>query len=64
MQDILQRLSSDYGVHYFNYGFDSRFSDEDYYDGDHLNLHGARKFSLLLKTEVILPSTGLTIAAP
>jgi hypothetical protein len=59
MQDILKRLSSNYGVNYFNYGFDSKFSDEDYYDSDHLNLHGARKFSLLLKADVILPSTGL-----
>jgi hypothetical protein len=59
MQDILKRLSSDYGVHYFNYSFDSRFSDEDYYDGDHLNLRGAQKFSLLLKADVVLPYTGL-----
>ena len=58
MQDILKRLSSDYGVSYFNYGFDSRFSDEDYYDSDHLNLRGAKKFSLLLKTDVVLPSNG------
>ena len=59
MQDILKRLSSDYGVNYFNYGFDSKFSDEDYYDSDHLNLRGAEKFSLLLKADVVLPITGL-----
>ena len=53
MQDILKRLGSDYGVNYFNYGSDSRFSDEDFYDSDHLNLRGARKFSLLLKADVI-----------
>jgi len=58
MQDILKRLSSDYGVNYFNYSLDSRFSDEDFYDSDHLNLQGAQKFSLLLKTDVILSSTG------
>jgi hypothetical protein len=58
MQDILKRLSLDYGVRYFNYSFDSRFLDEDFYDCDHLNLHGAQKFSLLLKADVILPSTG------
>jgi len=59
MQDILKRLSSDYGVNYYNYGLDSRFSDEDFFDGDHLNLRGAQKFSLLLKADVILPSAGL-----
>jgi len=59
MQYILKRLSSEYGVNYFNYGFDSRFLDEDFYDADHLNLRGAKKFSLLLKTDVVLPSIGL-----
>ena len=30
----------------------ARFTDEDFYDADHLNVHGAEKFTRILDREV------------
>jgi len=35
-------------VEYYNFTDDSRFTREDYYDSDHLNDEGARKFTLII----------------
>lgn len=55
MQETLSRLSSSKGVSYFNYTFDSRFAELDFWDGDHLNTAGAVKFSKILNDEVVSP---------
>ncbi len=35
-------------VNYYNFSSDLRFNREDFYDGDHLNEHGAQKFTEIL----------------
>ena len=39
-------------VEYYNYLFDGRFIDDDFYDATHLNRNGAEKFSNILKKEI------------
>lgn len=51
--DILISFGKKYGVLAFDYLTDSRFSDADFADPDHLNARGAQKFSLILRDEVI-----------
>jgi hypothetical protein len=49
MQRILRETAEKHRtVVHLNYGSDKRFSDDDFYDGDHLNVKGAQKFSDLL----------------
>jgi hypothetical protein len=44
---------------YFNYSEDPRMKKDDFYDSDHLNDIGARKFSDILKKEVFAHSPGI-----
>ena len=53
MQNEVHGLSQKYGLVYRNYLKDSRFTLEDFQDGDHLNTSGMEKFSRILKDEVI-----------
>lgn len=53
MQETLTGICAKNQLSYFNYAFDRRFSDQDFYDGDHLNSAGAQKFSRLLKEDVV-----------
>ncbi|MGB7923609.1 MAG: hypothetical protein WCF57_10225 [Pyrinomonadaceae bacterium] len=53
MQDGIRHLSSKYGVEYFNYLFDRRFTTEDFRDSDHLNARGAEKLSRIIKDEFV-----------
>ena len=53
MQKEIQTLQQKYGLEYYNYMTDERFVAEDFGDSDHLNTQGAKKFSRILKDEVI-----------
>lgn len=53
MTESLKNLSSKYSTDSYNYFYDNRFDVTDFTDGDHLNERGAKKFSLILKQEVI-----------
>lgn len=52
MQQAVHQLARHYRIPYRNYMFDSRFSDSDFADADHLNVRGAHKFSRILKAEL------------
>jgi hypothetical protein len=45
-------LRSELGVRHLDYFVDRRFDDADFLDGDHLNAHGAEKFSRLLAADL------------
>lgn len=48
-QKLLQNFVADNSfVSYYNFLNDSRFTNDDFYNSDHLNARGAKKFSLLL----------------
>jgi hypothetical protein len=53
MQEQIERLCQTYGIAYFNYSFDSRFTIEDFQNPDHLNLTGAEKFSAIIKNDFV-----------
>lgn len=53
MQNEIQTLQQKYGLEYYNYMKDEQFVAEDFGDSDHLNTQGAKKFSRILKDEVI-----------
>jgi DltD protein len=55
MQDEVQVLCQKYGLKYYNYLEDPRFSVDDFHDNQHLSTRGAEKLSEILKDEV-LPS--------
>jgi hypothetical protein len=42
-----------YNCQYFNYFTDDRFTKHDFYNFDHLNVHGAQKFSKIIDSEII-----------
>jgi len=50
---ICNSLARTYQVDYLNYYSDSRFGDEDFYDCDHLNYDGAKKFSKILNDTIM-----------
>jgi hypothetical protein len=52
MQQAVHRLAGNYNLEYLNCMFDSRFHDQDFADGDHLNCRGAHKFSGILAREI------------
>jgi len=52
MQTALQQLAQRYRLAYLNYTDDPRFTDADFWDADHLNLAGAKKFSALLRGDL------------
>jgi hypothetical protein len=53
MQAQIQRLCQTYGVEYYNYSFDPRFTIEDFQNPDHLNPGGAEKFSAIIKDDFV-----------
>jgi hypothetical protein len=53
MQGQIERLRRTYGIEYFNYSFDPRFTIEDFQNPDHLNLTGAEKFSAIIKNDFV-----------
>ncbi len=56
MHNIINRLCDQYGVRYVDYFADRRFTGNDFWDADHLNIGGAAKLSGILNKEVIIPS--------
>jgi hypothetical protein len=48
MQDNLNQLVKNYHVTYLNFMKDSRFETVDFYNRDHLNASGVKKFSNIL----------------
>jgi hypothetical protein len=53
MQEAVQSLCRKYGLSYYNYLKDPRFTADDFTDGNHLNTQGAEKFSRILRDEVV-----------
>jgi hypothetical protein len=53
MVTAIEDLSEQHSASYFNYFYDSRFELSDFMDNDHLNAEGAKKFSIILKNEII-----------
>lgn len=52
-QKVIKNIQKDYGVMYFNYLNDKRFTKEDFRDNDHLNPKGAEKFSKIINEEIL-----------
>jgi hypothetical protein len=53
MTRTMDMMSKKYSAKSFNYFYDNRFEINDFLDNDHLNAEGARKFSIILKNEII-----------
>jgi hypothetical protein len=53
MQDEIQFFCRKYGLSYYNYLKDPRFTVDDFMDGNHLNTQGSEKFSRILRDEII-----------
>ena len=53
MQDTIKQMTGKFGVPYFNYLRDERFTTEDFINSDHLNSRGAEKFSRILNEDVV-----------
>lgn len=53
MTRTIDDLSKKYFAKNFNYFYSNRFEINDFFDNDHLNEAGAKKFSVILKNEVI-----------
>ena len=49
--DKLRKLCP--STEYYNYMFDKRFTDDDFYDASHLSGQGAEKFSKIVQEEVL-----------
>jgi hypothetical protein len=56
MRAELARLHEETGVKVADYMNDARFTDDDFYDFDHLDRDGAVRFTRLLRSEVIEPA--------
>jgi hypothetical protein len=54
IQEDIKRVVEKSGVKYYNYFYDNRFSASDFADCDHLNIKGAKKFTLLLENDLNL----------
>lgn len=50
--NIIKYITKKYHCRYFNYFTDKRFVLEDFYDNDHLNSEGAKKFTRILEKEI------------
>jgi hypothetical protein len=55
MQAIINDFKARYGIEYFDFTADPRFTQDDFHDVDHLSKEGAEKFSRILNDEVIRP---------
>lgn len=53
MTETIKNISIKYSANSYNYFYDNRFDINDFTDSDHLNEEGAKKFSIILKNEVI-----------
>jgi hypothetical protein len=53
MQETIKQITEKYGVPYFNYLRDDRFTESDFTNSDHLNERGAEKFSQILNQDVV-----------
>jgi hypothetical protein len=51
-QELIQTYLQNSNVKFYDYSKDSRFSDQDFVDFDHLNCEGAKKFSRILNQEM------------
>ena len=51
--EIIHTICDEYDLLHIDYLKDTRFIEEDFYDCDHLSDIGARKFSLILKDEIL-----------
>lgn len=51
-RETISTLALKYGCSYFDHFKDSRFTKKDFWDNDHLNINGAKKFTLLLNRQV------------
>jgi len=54
----IKRLSQRKDIAYFDYLRDPRFSDEDFYNYDHMNYRGAEKISRIINQEIISTLVG------
>jgi hypothetical protein len=52
-QDTINRICNKYKCRFFNYFMDSRFTERDFYDSDHMNSLGAEKFSRIINSEIL-----------
>jgi hypothetical protein len=52
MREATRRLCAESGLRHLDYQEDARFAAEDFADGDHLNVAGARKFTPILELEL------------
>lgn len=50
--ELIRTLQAEYQLRYLDYLKDERFTDDDFYDSDHLNDEGAKKFSTILKEDL------------
>jgi hypothetical protein len=50
---LTQSISNFNNIKYFDYLKDKRFDKNDFYDNDHLNMQGAKKFSSIINSEIL-----------
>lgn len=53
MTGIIASLSLKYSAASFNYFYDNRFELSDFWDNDHLNETGTKKFSIILNNDIV-----------
>jgi hypothetical protein len=58
--EAIQALCREFGTEWKDYSGDPRFTDEDFWDADHLNFPGAAKFSRFLGEEFVGPQLART----
>ena len=49
---VIEEMCSRHGAEYHDYMADSRFTEGDFHDSDHLSDEGAKKFTLILKEDL------------
>jgi hypothetical protein len=58
--ETIRELCREFGTEWKDYSGDPRFTDEDFWDADHLNFPGAAKFSRFLGEEFVGPQLART----
>jgi hypothetical protein len=53
MYEILNSLQHEYKIPYYDYSNDARFTNDDFYDTNHLSNVGAEKFTKIVNTEIL-----------
>jgi len=53
INNTVENITKHHKIKYYNYLKDDRFVDSDFYNCDHLNYNGAKKFSKILDDEVL-----------